>query len=377
MTGSGPRTAKKWPVLLLAAVLTVMPAGCMGVKQVNRISFVTVLGVEPGADGGVRVHALAAIPAKYGSLSPDGASSGVSSAPDYILSAEGADLSDALYKLKRKSARDIQFGHTKVVLFSDELARQGLANQMDFLMRREELQSILWIAITKGSPVPVMKMRTATPEAVGDWLVDIFSQAGSDTAEIIPIMLYQFYDYMFEPGTTPYAAVIEPLPDEQTLTAKEMAVFGSDKLLGTIPAEDVKYVSLLRNSKVLPTTFTLPEEQISFVLLNENSKIAWRNGRFKVRLELKLDLDQTSAGEMKANRLADAEAKLNEKAKGEIEKLLAELQRLHADPIGLGERYRLAHGGHLDKDEWLRRLFPEQTFDVQVKAEIQRKGMLE
>ncbi|WP_179136018.1 Ger(x)C family spore germination protein [Paenibacillus sp. 32352] len=365
--------SKLWACSILLSLLL---TGCGDVKQINRITFVTCIGIEPSPKG-VLIHALSAIPGKYAALAPSGGSLTGKEAPDFILTAEGANISDALYKLKRKSARDIQFGHTKIVLFSSELAKKGLEDQLDFLMRRSEIQNIAWVAVTNKSPEQILRTRVAVPESVSDWMVDMFSTAGSDTFEVLPIYLYQFYTYIREPGFSPYAMVIDTSDDSTSLQITEAAVFRNDKLAGTIPASDVKYLSMLNNRKLASTTLSMKDEKVSFSMLNYKSRIGWKDDHFEVRLDLKLDLDQAPHLNMETlPDLKETQEKLSHQIEEEMRSFIARLQKLRSDPAGFGEAYRLANGGALDKEQWQSELFPEQKVKVQVHTQIQRRGMI-
>ncbi|UQZ82281.1 Spore germination protein B3 precursor [Paenibacillus konkukensis] len=367
---------KRRSLLMLLLLAVVVTGGCGDVKQINRITFVTVLGIE-SAEKGVRVHALSAIPSRYASLAPSGGTLTGKGSPNFIMTAEGYTISDALYQLKRKSARDIQYGHTKVILFSGELAKKGLSEQLDFLMRRDEIQKIAWVAVTKGSPEHIIRAKASVPESVGDWMVDVFSGAGSDTFEVLPIYLYQFYSGTLDPGASPYSMVLSRSGEETALQTSEMALFGSDRLVGYIPSNDVKYVSLLQKRKLASTTFTLEKEKLSFTLLNYKSQVQWKRDRMNVELLLKLDLDQTARLSIDSRaELLEIESKLSRQVEKELSSLIAKLQDMRSDPVGFGEVYRVAHGGKLDKKEWLTSIFPDQRVEVHVKTNIQRKGMI-
>lgn len=365
-----------WRLWLGLSMLSLLLGGCGDIKQINRITFITCVGIESSPNG-IRIHALSAIPSKYASLAPSGGSVTGEDVPDFIMSAEGANISDALYKLKRKSARDIQFGHTKIVLFSSELAKKGLADQLDFLMRRSEIQNIAWVAVTNKSPEQILKSKVTVPESVGDWMVDMFSTAGSDTFEVLPIYLYQFYSYIREPGFSPYAMVVDTSNEATSLQIKEAAVFRNDKMVGSIQPADVKYLSMLVRRKLASTTISLKDEKVSFSLLNYKSSIKWQKDHFNVKLNLKLDLDQAPNIQMEAlSDLQEVEHKLNDQLKEELQALISKLQKLRTDPAGFGEAYRLAHGGSLNKEEWQDNIFPEQKVIVHVATDIQRRGMI-
>jgi spore germination protein KC len=181
---------KKSSCGLVIAAIVFLLAGCTDAKQINRIAFITAVGIEK-SEAGVKVYALAAVPGRYSALSPGAGGTG-GKQPNYILAAEGRDVADALYTMKRKSAKDIQFGHNKIFIFSADLAKQGLNSSLDLFMRRAEFQPVSWLGITQGSVKPIFEATPEDPETVADSLADIFSQAGSETFEVLPIYMFEF-----------------------------------------------------------------------------------------------------------------------------------------------------------------------------------------
>lgn len=360
---------------LALALLGLILCGCSDVKQINRITFVTALGVDK-SELGVKVHAVIAVAGRFAALSSGGTPT-TNRSPNYILTEEAHNISEALFKMKRRNSRDIQFGHMKIILFSDELARSGLNPYLDLFTRRSEFQPIAWIALTRGSTRNVLETSPQIPESPSDLFVDVFSQAGSDTMEVLPMLLYQFYSLSEEPGKSPCAMFVENIKGGNRIDIADLGVFRRDKLVGNLTPQETMYLQLLQNNK-LQTTL-LHSDGATMTINRYKSKITVNRERIVIRLSFDADLDENDGPRMRnPEDVRKLERDLNAKLSTDIQTLVSKLQKLHSDPVGFGDMYRQQMPGkELDMDEWTDVIFPEMPVTAEIDAKIVRRGTVE
>ncbi|MCD1260641.1 Ger(x)C family spore germination protein [Paenibacillus athensensis] len=359
------------PLLLLGLVL----CGCSDVKQINRITFVTALGIDK-SEVGVKVHAVIAVAGRFAALSSGGAPTG-SRSPNYILTEEAHDISEALFKMKRRNSRDIQFGHMKIILFSDELARSGLNEYLDLFLRRSEFQSIAWLALTRGSTRNVLETSPQIPESPSDLFVDVFSQAGSDTMEVLPMLLYQFYSLSQEPDKSPYAMFVENIKGGNRIDLADLGVFRGDKLVGSLKPLETMYLQLLQNNKLQPTLLTTRNAALAVDRFKTHIDVSKQ--QITIRLKLDASVDENDGSLLhNPEDVYKLQDELNAKLATDISALIAKLQKLHSDPVGFGGMYRQqAADKQLDMDEWTDVIFPEMSVKTEIDAKIVRRGNVE
>jgi Ger(x)C family germination protein len=366
---------KKSSYWLVIAAFVLILAGCSNMKQINRIAFITALGIDK-SETGVKVYALAAVPGRYASLSPGAVGTGGKS-PNYILSAEGRDVAEALYTMKRKAAEDIQFGHAKIFLFSADLAKQGLGSSLDLFMRRAEFQTVSWLGITQGSVKSIFEIIPEDPETVSDSLVDIFSQTGSETFEVLPIYMFEFYSLSAEPGQSPYMMMVKKDKENNKVEVANLAIFKKDRMVGILIAEETKILQLLQKNKLRSTSITV--DSATFNLMKYRTKIKVKQHQISIQLQLELELDQNLIKNPlnTSQQLHLLEQQVNESIQLEIKQLVSKLQQLKSDPAGFGEYYRTAvKGGFMKTDDWENVIFPEMSTDVIVNSRILRRGII-
>ncbi|WEK54147.1 MAG: Ger(x)C family spore germination protein [Candidatus Cohnella colombiensis] len=361
-------------VWLIVLVCLTTVTGCSRVKQLNMISFVTAIGIDKAEDSGIVVHALIAIPGRFSALSP-GAGGSDKQSPNYILSKEGSDVAEALSKMKRETARDLDFGHTRILLFSDELAKQGIEQYLDLFMRREEFQNNAWIAIGKGSTKDILQAKPEVPQSVNDYWVDVFSQAGSESMEILPIYLYQFNSYIQEPGKTPFAMEITMQEGGNQLRLADLGLFRKGKMVGTLTPVETAYLQLISGNRLRSSSLTIDKRNYTTLKYHSKKKITGEGIKLDMSFQLELD-ENPSSKFVSLAEMHKLEAEIADQIESNVIGLIKKLQELKLDPVGFGEKYRIKHGGELQEEEWLERIFPEMSLQIKVTVNLERKGML-
>ncbi len=358
-------------VALIVGLLQI--AGCSGGKQLNRISFITAIGIDK-AESGVMVHALITIPGKFTALSPGGGGA-MDQRPNYVLSATGANVEEALYKMRRQSSRGLNVGHTRLIFFSHELAEDGIDSYLDLFMRREQFQINPWVAITKGSTKDVLLAKPHIPQSVTDYFVDVFSQEGADTMDVLPIYLFQFYSYLHEPGKTPYAMIISKRKDGNQLALTGLSLFRAGKMIDSLTPKETKYLQLISNRHLQYASLTLMKQSYTILSYNTRTKVTKENIQLDLHLRVELD-DNPQNTTISYRNLPPLETKLAKLVKQNTEKLIRRLQALKTDPVGFGQKYRLSVDDDLKADDWSEIIFPGMAISVTVKVDIVRRGML-
>jgi spore germination protein KC len=360
-------------IILVVVIGLSQVAGCSNGKQLNRISFITAIGIDK-ADSGIKVHAMVAVPGKFSALTPGGGG-GAAQSPNYVLSETGTNIEEALYKMRRKSSRGLNLGHTRLIFFSEELAEEGIDPYLDPFMRGEEFQINSWIAVTRGSTKDVLLAKPEIPQSVADYFVDVFSQEGTDSMEILPIALYQFYSFLHEPGKTPYAMVISTQKTGNQLLLTDLGLFRNGKMVDTLTPKETKYLQMVNSKPLKSITLTFMKK--SYTVLKYNTKTEINRERINLDMNLRIELDENSSDtSISFPEMRELESKVADALQKDVENLVRKMQSSGTDPAGFGQRYRVSVDKDLQADEWLESIFPDLDIDVKVKVNIERKGMI-
>ena len=91
----------------------------------------------------------------------------------FTASQTGKNIADALSKLQGKLPREIYWGQCKVFIFGEELAKQGIQEQMDFLLRHPEPRGRAYMYVSEGNPKDILEIVPNLERYSGELLREI------------------------------------------------------------------------------------------------------------------------------------------------------------------------------------------------------------
>ncbi|WP_025683979.1 Ger(x)C family spore germination protein [Paenibacillus maysiensis] len=155
--GSDAGKIRKAAVISCLLLCSVLLGGCWDRREVNDVAFVMGTGLDKEGDQ-YRVTMQIALPGQLGSSGSTGGGGGTSGTKSYYLeSRTGPSFRGASTEEQRGVSRTLNYSHRRVLLFSEELAREGVSNMMDVLARLPQNRLSSLVVITKGSALDVLQ----------------------------------------------------------------------------------------------------------------------------------------------------------------------------------------------------------------------------
>lgn len=143
------RRSQKIANAILALCASAVLTGC-DYNDIDHLYIATGMGVDE-LDHRIRVAADLIHSGAAGN-SAAGQNEGEGTAPDRVVSADGATFEQALGDIQAKLSHFLYLQHNALVLFSEEALRGGFAPIADALERNRQLRrSQLWV-VTPGRP---------------------------------------------------------------------------------------------------------------------------------------------------------------------------------------------------------------------------------
>lgn len=356
-------------------------SGCWDAKDIDQRSFVMGVAFDL-AEGDEEEHVMTIeIPLLENFASNQGGSQ--QEETTLILSTTGKTVAQMSGNFEPRTWREIFYGHTQVIIIGEEVARNGIAEFIDYFDRNPRIDRRLKLFIAQGEAREVFNAKNPLEPTVSNYLNQLLEVA-TRTSTVIKQNFQDSLRNLEHNGDTILprvrgtdkeveiagGAVIKDYKFIAWLGENETraAAFLYDNITGgsiTVNIDEVFYTYAIRSSST-KIKAKLEGEQLTFFITVESSGDIIEI--FQKQLKTPVDTP-----------IEKVQAKLNADMKDEILHLLHKLQDLKADPIGFS-KYVFRHFPKYWKehrDEWKDVIFPQVKFEVQTKFTIQSTGILE
>lgn len=348
-----------------------------------------VKGLGPPASDLVRLGVQIALPGRI-PLGP-GESGGGSGGNDpqktvWVLDVVGHSVNDALMNLQQELSAKLFFGHLRVIVISEEMARFGLENVNDYFHRNPEVRRMAWMMVAKGEALALMKASPKLERVPSLYLMTTLDEGirmGKFPQDYIGI----FWSRKSKLGQEGFLPYVE-LKKNQTLQTQGLALFQGSRMVGaTMPLDIAVYMALKGNNPGGYSAFVkVRGTEVMTHVTHRESKTTFeiRNGKpyFKFKAAFELNLEEKINNELNIQDpsvIREIEESQKKGAVKLIESFLEKTQVLGSDVLGLGEYVRAKAPGYWNrnvrtKESW-QRMYKEIEYEVHIDMKIRRIGM--
>ncbi|GAA3400571.1 Ger(x)C family spore germination protein [Paenibacillus hodogayensis] len=284
--------------MLIVLLLT----GCWSRRELNELGIVSGIAIDK-ADNQYHLSVQVVIPDQVI------ARTSKQETPVTMFKANAPTLFEAFRKLTETSSRKIYTAHTRVLVISEEVAREGIAKSIDILVRNPETRPDYFVLIAKNdSAESILKVLTSLEKVPGEALFNSLDTSSKVWAPTTTVTVDTLIDQLMTPGMSPVlpgiSLLINESPDLQTKDMKKidhpiklsytgMAVFRNDKLAGWMSKDEGKGYNYIRN-KVKSTVghMKCPDGKlISMEVIDSHSEVKSRLQAGKPIIEVHLKLN--------------------------------------------------------------------------------------
>jgi len=374
-----------FPLFLVVFFLT----GCWDRTEINDLALITGAGIDQKDEKTIELSVLVFIPkGTAGGQSGLGGGGGAGGAASQTLvhSAEGSTIADAMSKLQQKLPRHIFWGHSEVFIIHQDVAKDGIRDKIDFIMRHPQLRERSYVFVSKEKAKDILKL---TPPLERD-LTEVLEEL-ADFKMGIEVTVKDLAQMLSGPSRTAALPWIKRLPKEEKQTSAFIvgtAVFKNDKMLGHINDSVTRGVLWLRNEIELAVVTVTPKEakegQVSLNLLRAHTELIPKieNGQWKMTIKAVTEDDVVHNGTNLDVSNPETTKMLEQELKNDIERsmksALNQLQKdMNADIIGFAQAFRRKY-----PKEWKKAkkrwdtIFPEVEVSFDIRAYVRRPGMV-
>jgi spore germination protein len=290
------------------------------------------------------------------------------------------------------SYNEVVGGKLQQIIFSKELAKEGIINLIDLSERDTENSPLALVVVVNGSTHELFEKTNQLPDkpAPGFYINRLLEH--NIKADIIPeSRVHNFCIAYFAPGIDPIAPLIE-FEEENTKGVKVIgsALFSDDKLVGEIDtdstAELLAMMGKMRKSQYLFNTSKLCQESKE-PKISSSFSIHSVKRKIKVSIEdhiPKVDIFLNMNGNVEElywdgikdkNDKEKIEKCVGEEFARQCVKVLKYTQETGSDPIGIGSLLRAKYGTEWKEDAW-KETYKNAEFNVKVNYTIKHHGII-
>ncbi|RKN85343.1 Ger(x)C family spore germination protein [Paenibacillus ginsengarvi] len=379
-------------LLLLALFLT----GCWSRRELNDLGIAVGLSMDKTGDEyeiSVQIVDPSEVSSKKGGAS--------GRAPVTLYSAKGGTVAEAVRRLTGATPRRTYFSHIRIFLISEELAKGGIREALDFISRDHEFRTDFYIAIARGMPakrllggmshlekIPASKIFDTLEVADKEWspvvtvqLDDLLSSLAKQGKNSVLTSFHLEGDRV-KGGTKEDIERVQPIAIVQI---GELAVFKGDRLVGWLnETESRGYTDLTDKLKRTVIGVTCPKGgKLAVNIIRSDTRVSGRitGGKPAITVKSRAEADvsdvECSIDLTKIKTITELEKKVEAAIQSYSEASIKKAKSLKSDIFGFGEVFHRMETAYWNqvKDDWDRH-FPDVQVELEVDVQIRRTGTI-
>ena len=411
---------RKIVFIILTIFLSIFLTSCFDSKEVDEKAYVIGLGLDKGKNNFLNITLQMAVPSKIAS----GEGGGEENEGTTITTVETPTLYAGLNMINTYVSKEVDFSHCKVVVFSKELAQEGINDYIHALVRGREYRGSMYVAVSTGTAEEYIRNVTPTLEAnpakyyemnftsykytgfTGDTRLTNFYLLSECScrqayATLVGVNQYETTDDLDSENNSTYKEKGRSRPLEGDFYAGQIpkvydiksevmgiAAFDAGKMVGQFDGEESLYHQMLYGTyQSSYISIPDPKKQDAFVILSVKQgrkpthQVEMVNdipiNRAQVQLEADILSIQSGFNYESKENVQILENAAETLIKKGMLRFLNKTRPMHADLCGFGRALKAKYllWEDWEKVHWLKK-YAKSKFDIDVEVKIRRPGLM-
>lgn len=380
-------------ILLITFILCC--SGCYNYNELNTLAIIAGMSIDYKDDEYV-VNVLIANSKQAQVSSKEGESQSI------VYEGKGKTLSTALKEIEVISPKSLYIGHLSFIVVSEDLAKEGLQDTMDFLIREPASTKRFYLILAKNVEAKNVLQIVSPLESFPSQSISIaisFSKESQAVTSDIPYS--SFVEKLLETGAEPILPSIEiegsieegkseeslkETTPKSYLKLSTLALFKGDRFVHFTDEEESDGINIINgDSKEMLIECNCSGGKASIELRNidTNYKIKLENNQPVVTIKVDaagaiqestclLNLESTQI-------ISDLEKKANEEVQRLMDKAINVSQKFETDIFGFGNLLYKYHPSYFKsiKKTWNEEGFKNLKIKKEVSISLETKGSIE
>lgn len=379
--------------LIIILLLPILLTGCWNYSELNEIAIATGISID-WEDDKYKVTALISNAQKTEGNSKEG------EAQITVFEGTGKTMTEALKNIELKLPKELYLKHISIIIIGEELAKKGVGNILDYLIRDPNSPNKFNILIAREAKAGdilkiISPLETFPSQNVSLMLVTSAKFIGS----AVEVSYNDFIQDYLNQGVNPILPSItikgnakkgedqknikQSEPDTY-LNLSNLAILKNDKLLGFVSERESIGINII-NSKIKQTKIHAKckgEEEDSYIVANLNSLDASSEitKDLKVKIKIKATGYITEANckvdLTEEKNIIEIQKSMENELKKTIKEALEVVQGYKSDVFSFGSKYYKKYPKEWKKlkDNWDEETFPNLEYEIKTDINLRTKG---
>lgn len=382
--------------IFLFLFITLLLTGCGNYRELNDLAITTGIAFDIKDDQ----YIVSYMVANSNKAETDSKSSETKIT---VYEGIGNTISSAYMDLNSKNPKIPYISHLEVVIISEDLAKKGMLEALDFLMRNPESRKEFYIVLSKNVEAGTLLKTLAPLESFPSQnIAEIIKSNKDDQSTIIMQKYSDVITDLIDEGVEPIINGIELEGNKEegqnqeslekatpsaTMKIDTIGIFKKDKLLGWANHDETVGINIINNSAGFVLLETKCDDKYMTSTLKDIKTepiITFENNIPKIKLKIKAD---GAILEMQCKRnleekevMKELEKEFNDRLKRIIYDTINLVQHEYrSDIFGFGNyiyKNNLKKWNTI-KNKWDDEIFTNIAIDVDVNINLNNKGSLE
>ncbi|HHX24013.1 MAG TPA: Ger(x)C family spore germination protein [Thermoanaerobacterales bacterium] len=398
-------------IIIVLLLLTL--GGCWSKREIEDIAVVTIMGFDRVTVNGKDQWLLSRKILKPRNLAGEsplgGGQGGKGEEPGFIVSSIGDTISETARDASTRIPRQEFVAHANIIIIGERLAREGVDQLIDAVLRYKDIRLNSHVLVTKGRAIDVLKSKPELEQVLSQEIMGLIETNQVAASKAFIIDMKGFINQLITPGQDATASYIEIFQrvgegigdnlsegssttadtgGEKTLRLRGTSVFKKNRLVGVLGDRETKgYLYAIGKAKHGIITLSVKGHEpkdIAFSMTRARSKIIpnVEDGNISFIIDIKAEGDFVQHEGTKSISHPESIREIEKAAADEIKKMVQETIKkakveYEADIFGLGERLHKTYPAvwRQVEQDWAE-IYPSVEVAVNVETKIRRIGMI-
>lgn len=327
--------------LLLSLLLLPVVSGCWNYAEVDDMSIVAGVAIDKDKKAGKLLITTELFDTK-GELQQNQANF-------KIVTLSGDTMFDIVRNMISMTGKKLFWSHSKGIILSQEIAREGIIKVIDWYSRDTETRSDVYVYVSGEPTARALLNLNATSEMIMSFELAQMMRNETHVSTAPVVEIWDFIDKLESEGKSAMAPIVSIYANnkQKNELVYGTAIFTLDKMVGIVSGEESKYLLFAKDDVkggvlVVDNESGVPTYSLEILKSATKLKPRWVNGRLQMQVqvivETGLDEVMTAEGFTNFSSVQSIEQLGEEKLRQRITAIIQKLQQeYHADVLGYGE----------------------------------------